>query len=110
MVDYSEEERAILRQGREFREMVETSGWKEYEKLLKAHIEAKRNELFAPIVTQGLEQQALDAATKFAIAEGVKGAVIALRLALEIPRVTIEQAQELVRASRGGSDGEADDS
>ena len=95
----SEEEQAIVRQGRLFREMIESAGWKEYEKLLLSHIESRRRELDAPILVKDDRYLAVDAGTKLAISESIKGAIIALRLAIALPSATVEQARELTRTS-----------
>ena len=95
----SEEEMAIIRQGRLFREMMETPAWKEYAKVLQAHIESRQRELDAPILVKDQLYQMMDAGTKLAISESVKGAIIALRLAVTLPSATVEQARELTRTS-----------
>jgi len=102
MVDLAEDERQIVRQGRLFRELLESPGWKEYEKLIASHIASRQRELDAPILVKDEKFQMMDAGTKLAIGESVKGAIIALRLALAIPAATVEQAKEIARA--GGAD------
>lgn len=107
MADLGSDEREIVRQGRLFRDLLESPGWKEYEKLIGSHIESRQRQLSAPILVQDEKYQMMDAGTKLAIHESLKGAIIALRLALAIPFATVEQAKEISRAGGAENEGES---
>jgi hypothetical protein len=76
-----------IRRGRAFADMLNTEGWKEYEKLLNSHISQRMEQLITPTPPMGELG-----------AEHNKGAVYALTFARDLPRVTVEAAKELAKS------------
>ena len=92
----SESEMAEQRSARLLREIMGTAGWIEYERLLDAQVKYREEILLTPIANLAQKSPdfaGLDYAGKMAHLESIKGAIIALKLARELPRVTIETAR-----------------
>lgn len=72
------EQKQTLRTARVIKEMTETAGWQVYKKVLEHHLQMKRNEFETPAENQ------LDGIAQVLRAESAKGAIIGIRLALEL--------------------------
>ena len=89
LADLTKEQQAEIKTGLAMQSLLNVEGWKFYEKVLRVHLEAKRNEAEAA--------NPLDAedGLKYALRmERAKGAIIGLRLALEQPSIMIAVAKE----------------
>jgi hypothetical protein len=73
------EQKAELRTGRVIRSLVQSEGWRVYQKILELHLQGKRNEWEEPAVREA------DGIAQVLRAESAKGAIMGLRLALSIP-------------------------
>ena len=98
----TQEEIIILKQARLVKEMAETEGWKEFVKILEAHIATRMAVIVSPFhsLPDNSGYQGMDLGAKAAAIESVKGAVIGLRLAINLPASIIESAKEIMRESR----------
>lgn len=92
---YNDEERHVLRLSANFKEMVSTDWWKEYERIIRAQIADRESVLLLPISEQHPKFMGMDFTTRAASLETIKGAIIGLRLALSIPSATITHAQDI---------------
>lgn len=91
MREPTDDERRELKASNRIREMVATEGWKIYRSILETHLKDKQRAAEAPV--SGIDQ---------AIAQNAdKGAIYALRLALEIPAGILRVTEDL-RAQLGG--------
>lgn len=100
----SKEDLEDLKKFRALRDMMNTEGWKLYEKLLRAHLEAKRDAALKPISPEILPDQTIrwpDGVTQVLLGEANKGAIIGLRLALELPRGIVTQGEALYESLFG---------
>lgn len=77
--ELTREDRAELKTARVIREMMNTDGWKVYQKILETHLQGKRNEFEQPA------EVAADGIAQVLRSESAKGAIMGLRLALSIP-------------------------
>ena len=75
----SKEEFAELATAKEIRLMLNTKGWKIYSRILEMHLQGKRNEWETPA------ERELDGIAQVLRSESAKGAIMGLRLALQIP-------------------------
>jgi len=75
----SKEEYAELATAKEIRLMLNTKGWKIYVRILELHLQGKRNEWEVPA------EKELDGIAQVLRSESAKGAIMGLRLALQIP-------------------------
>lgn len=98
----TQEEILILKQARLIKEMAETEGWKEFQKILEAQVATRLSIIVSPFhsLPDNSGYQGMDLAAKAAAIESVKGAVIGLRLAINLPASIIESAKEIMRESR----------
>lgn len=72
------EQKQTLRTARVVKEMMATPGWQLYQKVLEHHLTLKRNEFEQPANTT------LDGIGQVLRAESAKGAIMGIRLALEL--------------------------
>jgi len=94
----SKEDLEDLKVGRLLEEMLASDGWKIYEKLLMKHFTEKRDQALAPIAPRIQQDGSVmfpDGVTHVLLGEAAKGAIIGIRLALELPRGIIAQMQSL---------------
>ncbi len=94
----SKEDLEDLKVGRLLEEMLASDGWKLYEKLLTKHLVEKRDAALTPIAPKVQNDGSLffpDGVTHVLLGEAAKGAIIGIRLALELPRGIIAQMQSL---------------
>ena len=99
--DLSKDQQAEIRGGEALGALVETSEWKFYDKILRAHLEQNQRllERTAPDLNcDGMSQAMRDA--------HLKGTIIGLRLALELPSITMQTSKAL-RQKLLGSDGDS---
>lgn len=95
---YTAEEREILRFARFAKEVVDSEFWKVYERTLLAQIAQREQVLLTPLTDIPLQPgEVWDFNTRVMKSELIKGAVIGLRLALSIPKATIDHAATIVR-------------
>jgi hypothetical protein len=97
VIEYSTDERSILRLAEGFREMVATDWWREYVKVLDAQIADRELVLLLPMSDQHPRFNGMDFNTRAVALEVIKGALIGLRLAKSIPTATIAHASDIVR-------------
>jgi len=90
-----------LRTGTAMRNLLRTDGWKVYEKILRMHLQGKRNEFEVPAETS------MDGIAQVLRAESAKGAIMGLRLALDIPESIL--ANDKVLRKKLGLATEAED-
>lgn len=81
----TDDEKLHIKLARELRPMIASDGWKAYTKILREHLAQKEKDALRPSkgVDDAVEQNA------------AKGAVLALRLALDIPSGIISVADEI---------------
>jgi len=94
----SKEDLEDLKVGRALEEMLVTEGWKIYEKLLTKHLVEKRDAALSPLSPRVQPDGSLffpDGVTHVLLGEAAKGAIIGIRLALELPRGIVAQTQDL---------------
>jgi hypothetical protein len=94
----SKEDRDDLKVGKAIEEMLATPGWKIYEKILSTKIDEKIRAALSPLapVVQPDNTVILpDGVTHVLLGEAAKGAIIGLRLALDLPRGIVHQTQAL---------------
>src|SRR4051812_48210822 len=95
---YSESETALLKQARELKDLVDHPSWRVFQKMLVAQFEARMGILATPLhALQSEEFKGMDFTSKAMQVESIKGAIIGLRLAHDLPQLTITQASDLVR-------------
>lgn len=94
---FNEEERQVLRQAQAMKELMEHPKWKVFQLLLQTHIAARQRILNAPVSSQPQAFRSLDAASKMVELECVKGAIIGLQLALDLPSAILEDAKRIIR-------------
>lgn len=78
--------------------MINTPGWKVYEKFLQMHIGQKTTDMLTPLspIVQPNGQVIMpDGVCHVLLGEAAKGAIIGLRLALDFPRATVLQGKAL---------------
>lgn len=96
-------ERQILLQKATFEEMMETKGWRVYQTLLQQQLALRLQILRTPLhdirkpVGPGQQEVFLDHDTRASYLESVKGAIIGLELARDLPRYTIENGKQLLK-------------
>ena len=101
MSDYDEEERRLLKMKRSIEDIYNTEGWKAYAALLEAQI----NERAKIVLQQDLEGTGEPLVMLLRL-ERVKGAIMGLKLALDNPRLIIEQGQAILTAHQGAKEEE----
>lgn len=74
----TDEQKKTLRTARVVKEMMATPGWQVYKTVLEYHLQVKRNEFEQPSETS------LDGIAQVLRAESAKGAIMGIRLALEL--------------------------
>lgn len=108
-MDYTAEERQILKQGREFSDLVGSPGWKAFEALIQAHIATRERIILLPITEVApkhisgvgadgqpqVGEAPWDFYTRAASLEVIKGALIGLKLSLSLVTTTMQQAKEI---------------
>jgi len=92
--ELSREQRAELRTADAIRGMLATDGWKVYKRILETHLQGERNKFETPA------ERELDGIAQILRSEGVKGAIMGLRLALSIPEGILANEQ-ILRQSLG---------
>lgn len=97
--NYKPEEVQILKQARLFRDLVAMEAWKELEKLLKANIETRKSILVTPLDQIGGIPSDTPFDVRAAKMEVIKGAVIGLNLAVQLPHATIAEAENIIKGS-----------
>lgn len=90
----SKEDLADLKVGRELGELILHPGWKHYERLLSTKLKEQETYALTPLHLR-LDLERLDGVSKVLLGEAAKGAIIGLRLALDIPHGIIRQMNEL---------------
>lgn len=90
-----------LRDASEIEDMMRTPGWKRYAELLEMHIEKQTRAALFPVS----EAVARDGIMQVLVGESAKGAIIGLRLALQLPSDIVRGA-ESYRATLKPSDAE----
>lgn len=93
----SKEDLADLKVGRELSELILHPGWKHYERLLSVKLKEQETNALTPLHFRR-DLEGLDGVSRVLLGESAKGAIIGLRLALDIPHGIIRQMNEL-RAS-----------
>ena len=101
---FNREEVQVLRQARILREFIESEGWREYEKILKAQIETRQLVITTPLSERLPAFEGMDFTTRAVAVEVVKGALIGLNLALSIPQSTIAHGKEIMQEHEGADD------
>jgi hypothetical protein len=99
----SKEDIEDLKFAEHMRDLVNTPGWKVYEKVLQKHIDAKVRELCMPlhpiytVDPQSGQPNAVmgDGIAHVLVGESAKGAIMGLRLALTLPSGIITGAEEI---------------
>lgn len=90
-----------LRDAREIEDMLRTPGWKRYAEILEGHIATKTKVALFPVS----EQIEMDGIKQVLFGEAAKGAIMGLRLALQLPSDIVRGA-ESIRATLKPSDAE----
>lgn len=89
--ELSDEQKRVFRSARVITEMMNTPGWVLYQKALELHLQMKRNEYEAPAET------GFDGIAQVLRSESAKGAIMGIRLALDLPQGIINQGKILSR-------------
>lgn len=87
-----------LRVGKALEAMLHTDGWKIYQKLLEGHLRQKTSAALSPIAPIVQPDHTVimpDGVTHVLLGEAAKGAIIGLRLALELPHGIVTQMKDL---------------
>lgn len=92
---FAKRDQELRKAGRLFAEMVETEAWRTYEQILQAQIENMLDQLSRGVLKGTQEFLMMDAGSKLAVHEALKGLVNGVKLALSIPPTTIEEAKRL---------------
>lgn len=95
------EEVEVLKLARLFGELMRTEGWKAYCDLLEEQIKARLDGVLQPLHTVGFDGVG-DLAGKAAAMESLKGAINGLRLAKELPSMTMAHADEIRQSLAAG--------
>lgn len=85
----TKEDAELMQAGRDVQDMLNSPGWKAYRKVLQFHYEAKIAEALA--ITSQLETNPM---ARVLSRESANGAVLGLKLALELPQVIIKSGEE----------------
>lgn len=85
----------IRRLGAKMKELTETRGWSEYKQILQTHIATREALVFAPL--HDLPTKSDDAQAKLLMLESIKGALIGLKLARDLPDTIIQHAADIHR-------------
>lgn len=93
--DFSTDEKQILRLSKNMQDLVATEGWREYEKVIKLQIADRERLVTVPLSSAIPAFEGMDFTTRAAHVEVVKGALIGLRLALDLPSATIKHASDI---------------
>ena len=80
--ELSKEQKAVFRTERAAKDLLATPGWQFYEKVLREQLEMKRREYERPAELE----PGMDGVSQILRAESAKGAIMGLRLALDIPQ------------------------
>jgi hypothetical protein len=94
-----------LKVAAQIKDMIHTEGWKQYKKLLEAKLREKTDLAFLPVNAQ-LE---VDGITQVLVGESAKGAIMGLRLALELPDLIVlgaERARQQFKISSSTAEGD----
>lgn len=98
----SKEDIEDLKVAEHMRDLINTPGWKVFEKILQGHIDAKMKELLMPlhpiytVGANGTSVSALsDGVAHVLVGESAKGAIMGLRLALTLPSGIVSGAEEI---------------
>jgi hypothetical protein len=98
MAQYTEDERELLRQAKEMKDIFESKAWRTYAAIVDSQIKTRENILLDSEPGKLSELQV----------EHIKGARLGLKLALDTITLIIEDAKDLV-GSTGRSDEETDE-
>ncbi len=93
-------ERQYLRDKPIMEELLASKAFKRYQEMVQVQIITRLNIAKVPLHMQGGN---LDFSTRAAQAETIKGAIMGLELAYNLPQITIDQAKSVI-ASRGGEE------
>lgn len=94
--EYSKEELEVLKQARIYREGLDSELWRMHDKILAEQIALRERVLATPMHSlQSDEFRGMDFMAKAAQLESVKGAIIGLKLARELPELTLRHAQAI---------------
>jgi len=95
MAEYDEEDRRLLKMKRAMDDFYGTPGWKVFAELVEAQIKEREKIVLQQDIEGGMEPIVM-----LLRLERVKGAIMGLKLALENPRLIIEQGQAILTAHR----------
>lgn len=101
---YSPDEKQILRLADVMKDLRLTEGWKEYVKVLDTQIKDREQVVQTPLSASIVAFQGMDFNTRAVHVEAVKGALIALRLARDLPNTIIDHANEIRAKNSPGDD------
>lgn len=85
----------IRRLAKVMSDLKETKGWQEYSKLVGRMVRVREALVFSPIDSIPTNHQDLTA--KMVALESIKGAVIGLRLAIDLPDSIMQHAADIAR-------------
>ena len=99
VIEFSEDERKLLRQSKGMRELIDHPGWKELLAIVDAHIKHRQEVVSAPIhllqnASPGGPQQ--DFMSRAIQMEHIKGAIYGMRMVCSLPSITIQHATDTV--------------
>lgn len=86
----------LLKTERLFRDMLRTEGWSEYQKILRDMVEMRTAAILQPLHMASSDQvPGGDFVARSAALESMKGALIGLKLALDLPSTILSEADEI---------------
>lgn len=101
--DLTKDQQSEIRGGEALGRLIEFDEWKFYQKILEMHIENNRRTLEG-----SLPNPSVDDGVALAIKDAVlKGTILGLRLALNIPSVSMGAAKDLRKQLLGNESGDA---
>lgn len=95
LLDLPKEDRAEIKTAEAMEDMLRLEGWKFYQKVLDVHLNQQR------LLAEGAPLDHEDGNKYSLRMERIKGTIIGLRLALELPSVMIAAGKELRTRSLG---------
>jgi hypothetical protein len=102
----SKEDAEIVKTARDMSDHIRTDAWKVVENTLKKQVEERLMVLSRPMHSLGglPEFVALDYASKAAALESIKGAIVGLRLAMDLPHAIIRHSDQIRSKLKGAED------
>jgi len=91
------QDRIDLKVGAEVRFMLATDGWSHLERVLKQRAKDMEAEILRPFSVARATSPSLSREDYQEVIAEKKGALIALRLALDIPRAMVENAEDILK-------------